>query len=97
MASQDFASVAAPQKLAGKLCFAQTATMGRFGRAALKPIYELIAKESGATPRSVKGRPRRRAFALPAVAPRWVSSFASQRTGRPRKDLFGRYRSREIS
>ena len=45
MASQDFASVGAPQRLAGRLRFTQTAITGRFGRAALKPFYELIAKE----------------------------------------------------
>ena len=32
------------QNLAGELCFTQTAALGRFGTAALRPIYELIAK-----------------------------------------------------
>ena len=32
------------RNLAGKLCFTQTAGLGRFGTAALRPIYELIAK-----------------------------------------------------
>ena len=45
MARQVCAPAAAPQVLAGKLCFTQTAIMGRFGRAASKPIYKLIAKE----------------------------------------------------
>ena len=39
VASQDFASVAAIQKLAGELCSTQTSVMGRFGPAPLKPIY----------------------------------------------------------
>ena len=37
------ASVAPPQKLAGKLRLAQTVKMGRCGEAALKPIYSLVA------------------------------------------------------
>ena len=48
---QDLASVAGFRKLAGKLCFAQTATMGRFGRTALKPICELVLKQGGGSPR----------------------------------------------
>ena len=72
MASQDFASVAAPLKLAGKLRFAQTAILGMFGRAALEPIYELILKEAGAILRFVKAFLGRRAFVLPTIVARLV-------------------------
>ena len=50
MSRQGFVSVAAPQTIAGGLRVPQTAIMGRFGRAALKPICEPIAKEGGTIP-----------------------------------------------
>ena len=90
----DFAPVAAPRNFEGKLCSALTATTGRFGRAALRPIYELIAEEGGAIPRSVKDCLRRRASVLPTVDSSLVLSLrrrgpadpeASQRPGRPRR------------
>ena len=39
------------QKPAGKLCFAQRPVMGRFGRAALKPLFQFIAAGGGELPR----------------------------------------------
>ena len=44
LAEQDSVVLATLQKIAGKLSYRQAAIMGRFGRAALKPAYELIAK-----------------------------------------------------
>ena len=44
LADREAASLGTSEKLAGKLRFTQTAVMGRFGRAALRPICELIAK-----------------------------------------------------
>ena len=68
-------SLAAPQEPTGKLCFTQTASMGRFVRAALKPIYELVAKKEGTVPRPVKACPRWRTFLLPTIDPRLISSL----------------------
>ena len=42
------------QKLAGRPSCAQTAVVGRLGRAALEPIYELCAKGWGAFPKTTK-------------------------------------------
>ena len=41
--TKTYITLAELQKAAGKLCFAQTMIMGRFGRAAMRPFYELIA------------------------------------------------------
>ena len=68
VARQDSASLAALQKLAGKLRLTQTAITGRFYRAALKPICELFAKEGGASPWSVKECLGLLPPVLPAVA-----------------------------
>ena len=75
MAIKEPVAAAAFQKLAGELCFTQTAILGTFGRAALKPIYKLIAKKGEDIPRSVKGCLRWRAFVLPTMAPRLISSL----------------------
>ena len=48
------ASIATLQKFSGKLRLAQTATMGRFGRADVKPKYESIAEGAGNFPGSTK-------------------------------------------
>ena len=53
-AEQDSAALATLQQLAGKLPFTRTSIMGRFGRAALQPVYVLIARGGGAFPRNVK-------------------------------------------
>ena len=74
-AQQDSAALATIQKLAGKLAFTQTAIAGRIGRAALKPIFELIAKGSGATPRNVEDCLGRWSSVLPAVALRFILSL----------------------
>ena len=47
LARQDIAVLATLQELAGKPPCLQTGIMGRFGRAALKPIYELFANGGG--------------------------------------------------
>ena len=53
------AACASPRrKLAGKLCFAQTAATGRSGEAALKPIYDLIASGGGQFSREVENSSR---------------------------------------
>ena len=75
LAQQDAAALATPQKLAGELPFTQTAIVGRFGRAALKPIFELTAKGGGATPRNVEDLLGRRSSVLPTVAPKFISSL----------------------
>ena len=63
-ANQQAASLARLQKLAGRLRLAQAAAMGRFGRAALRPIYELIAQGGQATAR-VQGMFRLAGASLP--------------------------------
>ena len=75
---QGTASLVAFLKLAYKVCLAHTAVMGRFGRAAVRPIYELIAVGGGAFPRAVKGGRRWWGLALPAIAPRLITSAAQK-------------------
>ena len=75
MSQQDSASLAALQKLAGKVRFAQRAIIGGIGRAALNSFYELLAKKGGALPRSVKDCLRSQELALPAIAPRLLVSL----------------------
>ena len=55
LASKRTLSLAELQKAAGKLCFAQTMIMGRFGRAALMPFYDLITKGGGELDASIRG------------------------------------------
>ena len=47
LANKTYISLAELQKAAGKLCFAQTMIMGRFGKAAMRPLYEMIAQGGG--------------------------------------------------
>ena len=75
LSSQHSAALAHLQKLAGRLCFTQTAIMSRFGRAALRPIYELISKGGGALSRSFKQCLQWWVRVLPAIMPRLIVSF----------------------
>ena len=47
MRGEEAASLTSLQTFDGKLSFARTGAAGRFGRAALKPCYKLIAKDGG--------------------------------------------------
>ena len=94
--AQGTASLAAPQKLAGKLFFRQTAVMGRFGRSALKPIYGLVAKGGGACPQGVGNRLRWWEPVLPTVAPRSVVASALEGNSAPIR-IFSRDRRRRAS
>ena len=71
------------QKDAGKLRFAQTMITGRSGRAAMRPIYELIAKGSGNMPQDMKDCLFWRELAFPNLAPRLIRSPSSQDTTYP--------------
>ena len=75
MAREDSASVATLQRRAGKLRFTRTAIMERFGRAALRPSYDLIANQGGVLLQRVKDCRRRRELALATVAPRLITSL----------------------
>ena len=83
MASQDSASAAALQGLARNLRSTRTAITGRFGRTALKPVYELLAKEGEAAPRSVQDCIWWLALVPPSVAPRLVSSLRHEEPAGP--------------
>ena len=83
LSSQHSAALAHVQKLAGRLCFTQTAIMGRFGRAALRPIYELISKGGGTLSRSFKQCLRRWVRVLPAIMPRLIVSFREPEDAEP--------------
>ena len=64
------ASLATLPKLAGQLRFAQTAVVGMFGRAAVQPVYELIARGGGGSSRVMGSCIPRRDGSLPNIAPR---------------------------
>ena len=51
LAAQGAASLAVLQKLASKLRTAHAAVVSGLGRAALKPIYKLVAEGGGAFPK----------------------------------------------
>ena len=75
LSTQHSVALAHLQKLAGKLCFTQTAIMGRFGRAALRPIYELISQGGGTLTVSFKRCLQWWVRVLPAIMPRLIMSF----------------------
>ena len=83
LSRQKSAALAHVQKLAGRLCFTQTAIMGRFGRAALRPIYELISKGGGPLSRSFKLCLRWWVKILPAIMPRLIASFLEAEDSEP--------------
>ena len=60
LAAKTYITLAEPQKAAGKLCFAPTMIMGRVGRAATRPLYELIAQGGGGPTRALSECLRRR-------------------------------------
>ena len=83
LADQQAASLARLQKLAGRLRFTQAAAMGKFGRAALRPIYELIAKGGGKLSPDFEECLGLRARVLPAITPRLILSRESQGVSEP--------------
>ena len=57
--------------------------MGRFGRAASKPICELITEGGGASPKAVKDCLKWRELILPAIVPRLITSPAQTNYSAP--------------
>ena len=88
LSCQHSAALAHLQKLAGRLCFTQTAIMGRFGRAALRPIYELISKNGGKLSRSFKLCLSWWVKVLPAITPRLIVSFLETEDSEPFRIYF---------
>ena len=60
------------QKLVGKLNFAQAAVMGRVGRVALRPLYDLVMRGGGKLDKIARWALDWRIRLLPALAPRVV-------------------------
>ena len=75
LSSQNSVALAHLQKLAGRLCFTQTSIMGRFGRAALRPIYELISQGGGPITGSFRRCLQWWVKVLPAIMPRLIMGF----------------------
>ena len=71
------------QKLAGKLCFAQTMVMGRFGKAALRPIYEMISRGGGSSTIAFRICLEWRKCVLPKIAPRIIKAPPEGEAERP--------------
>ena len=83
LADHHAASVARLRKLAGRLRFTQTAVAGRFGRAALRPIYDLISICGGKLSQEFTTRLRRRVRVLPTITPRLILSYEEPETPEP--------------
>ena len=83
LSCQHSAALAHLQKLAGKLRFTQTAIMGRFGRAALRPVYELISKGGGTLSRSLRQCLRWWVRVLPTITPRLIVSYVERGDSEP--------------
>ena len=83
LAERRAVALATLRKLAGNLPFTQRATMGRLGRAALKPVYEPIATGRGAVTREVRDCLRRWPPALPTMAPRLILSLSNKEPAGP--------------
>ena len=83
------ASLAELRKLAGKWRFAQEMVMGRFGKAALKPVYGLIARGGGTLPRGMKKCLRRWELTRPNIAPRLMTSSEQAEGSNPVSILIG--------
>ena len=83
LSSQHSIALAHLQKLAGRLCFTQTAIMGRFGRAALRPIYELISQGGGTLTASFKRCLQWWVRVQPAIMPRLILSFREPEDAEP--------------
>ena len=62
---------------------------GRSWSGGVKPIYEFIAKDGQAAPRSVKDRLKWRPLVLPTVAPRLVLSLRRKEPADPARILSG--------
>ena len=83
LADQHAASLARSQKLAGRLRSAQTAIMGRFGRADLRPLSDLIGRGGGIPSPDFKGLLRWWVLVLPAITPRLISSYQEPEDAEP--------------
>ena len=83
LATKSHISLAEMQKAAGKLRFAQTMAMGRFGKAAMRPLYELIAQGGGPLTPAFLGCLRRRGQTLPNIAPRAIKAPQEGSEGGP--------------
>ena len=83
LSCQHSAALAHLQKLAGRLRLTQTAIMGRFGRAALRPICELISKGGGTLSRSLKQCLRWWVRVLPTIMPRLITSYREREDSEP--------------
>ena len=66
------ASVATTQELVGKLRFARSSGMGRFGQAALTPRYRVLAWGGGRNSKRVVRSLQWWEMALPHLAPRVI-------------------------
>ena len=77
------ASLDALQKFAGKFRSAQAAVMGRFGRAASKPMCELITEVGAVFPKAMNGRIMLRAGVLPIISPRLIMSSTQENSPSP--------------
>ena len=60
------------QKLVGKLNFAQTAVMGKVGRVALRPLYDLVMRGGGKLDRRTRWALNWWTRLLPVMSPRIV-------------------------
>ena len=65
------------QKLVGKLNFAQTATMGKVGRVALRPLYDMIMRGGGQLDKRSSWALNWRLRLLPDMAPRLIKPIGS--------------------
>ena len=74
LAAKTYITLAELQKAAGKLCFDQTMILGRFGRAAIRPLHELIAQGGGKPARALSECLRRRRQILPNIPPRVIKA-----------------------
>ena len=83
LSCQHSAALAHLQKLAGRLCFTQTAITGRSGRAALRPIYELISRGGGALSRGLKQCLRWWVRVPPTIMPHLIMSYREKEDSEP--------------
>ena len=66
------------QKLVGKLNFAQTAVMGKVGRVALRPLYDLVMRGGGKLDNRTRWALNWWIRLLPAMSPRIVKPVGSE-------------------
>ena len=82
-ATKTYTTLAELQKAAEKLRFIQTMIAGRFGRAATRPFYELIAQGGGIPTRAFLNCLRWWGQILPNIAPRMVKTPPEGEEARP--------------